>query len=76
MKAESTIRREIQRLWSRKDFYDKDHGDSPGRSWEEDQLFGAYAALNWVLHHGSSFSNCWPKYDNHKAPASESRDGK
>lgn len=76
MKAESTIRKEMQRLWRRKMFYEKEHGDKPGRSWQEDQLYGAHMALRWALDMSKRFSSHYPEYDGHKATTSESEDGK
>jgi len=75
MKAESTIRKEMQRLWRRKKFYDERHNHAQGRCWQEDQLYGAAEALRWALGHIERFSRHHSEYDDHKASASESESG-
>ena len=75
MKAESTIRKEMQRLWRRKRFYEKRHEGKPGRCWEEDQLYGAAEALRWALGHIERMSRHYSEYDDHKAQLRESGDG-
>mgnify|MGYP000379804192 CR=1 FL=1 len=65
MKAESTIQKEMQQLWRRKVFYDDLHGKAPGRSWQEDQFYGACMALKWVLSTSERFSSYCPEYDEH-----------
>ena len=59
----------MQRLWRRKEFYDEHHGTSPGRSYQEDQLYGACMALRWALDMSERFSSPCSEYDDHKAQA-------
>ena len=66
MKAESTIQKEMRRLWRRKMFYEKRHGNNPGRCYMTDQLFGAYMALSWILDRSDKYSGYCPEYDEAK----------
>ena len=69
MKAESTIMKEMQRLWRRKEFYEK-HGEiKSGRSWQEDQQYGACMALRWALGQCAKMSGTCSEYDQTKKQA-------
>lgn len=65
MKAEATIRKEMQRVKRRWEFYEKLHGDKPGRSWEVDQLYSAHETLRWVLETCDGPCGGCPEYDDH-----------
>ena len=75
MKAQSTIRKEIQRLWRQKRFYENLNDANSIQRQSESQCYGAAEALRWALGEINRFSRSFTECNDHKAQASESGEG-